>query len=85
MDRANAEDAVLPIPKILNLHEEKDNRHRSLSVDTDDVMADSIDHGNESKFVDGKGRFSSNFVVRSIIFLYHIILYIVFWVKSSIC
>ena len=40
-----------------DLHEEKDDRHRSLSVDTD-VMADSTDHGNQSKFVDGKGRFS---------------------------
>ncbi|XVF66171.1 hypothetical protein PTKIN_Ptkin10aG0014000 [Pterospermum kingtungense] len=55
LDRANAEDAALPIPKIFNLHEEKDNRHRSLSVDTDDVMADSIDQGDQSKFVDGKG------------------------------
>ncbi|XWS38991.1 hypothetical protein CRYUN_Cryun18bG0011600 [Craigia yunnanensis] len=55
LDRANAEDAALPILKDFDLHEEKDDRHRSLSVDTDDVMADSIDHGNQSKFMDGKG------------------------------
>ena len=58
LDRANAEEATLPIPKIFDLHEEKEDRHRSLSIDTDDVMADSIDHGNQSKVVDGKGRFS---------------------------
>ncbi|XP_022741436.1 WD repeat-containing protein 43 isoform X1 [Durio zibethinus] len=55
LDRANAEDAALPIPKVFYLHEEKDDRHRSFSFDTGDVMADSIDHGNQSNFVDGKG------------------------------
>ncbi|XVE65571.1 hypothetical protein DITRI_Ditri08aG0010400 [Diplodiscus trichospermus] len=55
LDRAHAEDAALPIPKIFDLHEGKDDRHRSLSVDTDDIMADSIDHGNQSKFMEGKG------------------------------
>ncbi|KAB2012208.1 hypothetical protein ES319_D09G073700v1 [Gossypium barbadense] len=54
LDRANAEDAALPIPKIFYLHEEKEDRHRSLSVGTDDVMTDSIDHGSQPKFVDGK-------------------------------
>ncbi|XWS14136.1 hypothetical protein CRYUN_Cryun36dG0097500 [Craigia yunnanensis] len=55
LDRANAEEATLPIPKIFDLHEEKEDRHRSLSIGTEDVMADSIDHGNQSKVMDGKG------------------------------
>ncbi|KAG4182738.1 hypothetical protein ERO13_A09G063800v2 [Gossypium hirsutum] len=54
LDRANAEDASLPIPKIFYLHEEREDRHRSLSVGTDNVMTDSIDHGSQQKFVDGK-------------------------------
>lgn len=57
LDRAHAEDAILPIPKIFGLHGEKE-RYRSLSVDADDVMVDSIRHGNQAKLLDGKGRFS---------------------------
>ncbi|XP_007035680.2 PREDICTED: WD repeat-containing protein 43 isoform X2 [Theobroma cacao] len=54
LDRAHAEDAILPIPKIFGLHGEKE-RYRSLSVDADDVMVDSIRHGNQAKLLDGKG------------------------------
>ncbi|KAE8697857.1 Transducin family protein / WD-40 repeat family protein, putative isoform 3 [Hibiscus syriacus] len=54
LDRANAEDATLPIPKIFNLHEEKGNKHRSLRVDTNNEMTDSVDPGSQVEFVDRK-------------------------------
>ncbi|KAK8490756.1 hypothetical protein V6N13_135944 [Hibiscus sabdariffa] len=50
LDRANAEDATLPIPKIFYPHEED----RSLRVDANNVMIDSIDPGSQPEFVDGK-------------------------------
>ncbi|KAE8690448.1 hypothetical protein F3Y22_tig00110895pilonHSYRG00462 [Hibiscus syriacus] len=52
--RANVEDVTLPIPKIFNLHEGKVDRRRSLRVDTNDVMTDSIDPRSQPEFVDGK-------------------------------
>ncbi|GMJ08385.1 Nuclear Glucose-responsive WD40 protein1, GLUCOSE HYPERSENSITIVE 40 [Hibiscus trionum] len=54
LDRANAEDATLPISKIFYPHEEKEDRHRSLRVDANNVMTDSVDLGNQPEFVDGK-------------------------------
>ncbi|KAE8734246.1 hypothetical protein F3Y22_tig00000778pilonHSYRG00404 [Hibiscus syriacus] len=54
LDRANAEDAALPIPKIFNLHEEKEDRHRSLGVGANDVMDDSFNPGSQLEFADGK-------------------------------
>ncbi|GMI95070.1 Nuclear Glucose-responsive WD40 protein1, GLUCOSE HYPERSENSITIVE 40 [Hibiscus trionum] len=54
LDRANAEDATLPIPKIFYPHEEKEDRHRSLRVDANNVMTDSVDPGSQPEFMDGK-------------------------------
>ncbi|PRQ39316.1 putative transcription factor WD40-like family [Rosa chinensis] len=39
LDRANAEDALLPIPKIFDSHEKK-KKHEKLRFDKDEVMAD---------------------------------------------
>lgn len=39
LDRANVEDALHPIPKILDSHEKK-RTHKNLSIDADEVMAD---------------------------------------------
>ncbi|XP_039056040.1 uncharacterized protein LOC120198863 [Hibiscus syriacus] len=42
LDRANAEDAALPVPKIFHLHEQKEYRHGSLGVGANDVVIDSF-------------------------------------------
>lgn len=60
LDRAYAEDAVLPLPKILDVHEKK-NRHQTLITDPGEVMADSLDSKSQPKFVESKGRFMSNY------------------------
>ncbi|XP_044500852.1 WD repeat-containing protein 43 [Mangifera indica] len=54
LDRAYAEDAVLPLPKILDVHEKK-NRHQTLITDPGEVMADSLDSKSQPKFVESKG------------------------------
>ncbi|KAE8731034.1 hypothetical protein F3Y22_tig00002841pilonHSYRG00210 [Hibiscus syriacus] len=54
LDRANAEDAALPIPKIFHLHEEKEDKHRSLAVSANDVMNDSFKPGSQLELIDGK-------------------------------
>ncbi|XP_028083488.1 WD repeat-containing protein 43 isoform X3 [Camellia sinensis] len=41
LDRANAEDALLPIPKILDFHDKK-KRHQNSSVVPDEVMVDNL-------------------------------------------
>lgn len=41
LDRANAEDALLPIPKILDFHDKK-KRHQNSSVVRDEVMVDNL-------------------------------------------
>lgn len=54
MDRANAEDAVLPLPKILDSYDKK-NRHQNLSSDLDEVMTDVVDSESQAKFMEIKG------------------------------
>lgn len=54
LDRANAEDAVLPLPKILDSHDKK-NRHQNLSSDLDEVMNDVVDSESQAKFMEIKG------------------------------
>lgn len=54
LDRANAEDALLPIPKMLDPHEEK-KRHIMLSIDTDATMVDLVDRKSDGEFVKREG------------------------------
>lgn len=56
MDRANAEDAALGLPKVLDIHEKK-NKHQNLSSALDEVMADSVDSRSQAKFIESKGIF----------------------------
>ncbi|XP_037491320.1 WD repeat-containing protein 43 isoform X2 [Jatropha curcas] len=42
LDRANVEDALLPIPKVSNFHEKR-MRDKALSINSEEVMADLID------------------------------------------
>ncbi|KAH9766010.1 WD REPEATS REGION domain-containing protein [Citrus sinensis] len=53
LDRANAEDAVLPLPKILDSYDKK-NRHQNLSSDLDEVMTDVVDSESQAKFMEIK-------------------------------
>ncbi|KAM3707811.1 hypothetical protein ACB098_02G053500 [Castanea mollissima] len=48
LDRANAEDALLPIPKILDSQEKK-RTHKKLSIDADEVMADLGDNKSQAE------------------------------------
>lgn len=54
LDRANAEDALLPIPKMLDPHEEK-KTYETLNTDTDAMMADLIDRKSDAEFLKSKG------------------------------
>lgn len=54
LDRANAEDALLPIPKIFDSHEKK-KRHEKLSFGKDEVMADLDDSGSHAGLMKSKG------------------------------
>ncbi|PQQ21460.1 uncharacterized protein Pyn_04627 [Prunus yedoensis var. nudiflora] len=53
LDRANAEDALLPIPKIFDSHEKK-KRHEKLSFGKDEVMADLDDSGSHAGLMKSK-------------------------------
>lgn len=54
LDRANAEDALLPIPKIFDSHEKK-KRQEKLRFDKDEVMADLDDSGSHVGLGKSKG------------------------------
>ncbi|RVW99185.1 hypothetical protein CK203_018991 [Vitis vinifera] len=41
LDRANAEEALLPIPKIFDFHE-KNKRYQNSNIDPDEIMADDL-------------------------------------------
>ncbi|PSR85094.1 hypothetical protein CEY00_Acc33077 [Actinidia chinensis var. chinensis] len=41
LDRANAEDAILPIPKVLDFHHQK-KKHQNSAIVPDEVMADDL-------------------------------------------
>ena len=41
LDRANAEDAILPIPKVLDFHHQK-KKHQNSSIVTAEVMTDDV-------------------------------------------
>ncbi|KAK9179262.1 hypothetical protein WN943_028461 [Citrus x changshan-huyou] len=49
----NREDAVLPLPKILDSYDKK-NRHQNLSSDLDEVMTDVVDSESQAKFMEIK-------------------------------
>ncbi|PON61971.1 WD repeat containing protein [Parasponia andersonii] len=53
LDRANAEDALLPIPKVLDSYEKK-NREKTLSFDTDEITKDLVDSRSHDGFPKGK-------------------------------
>lgn len=53
LDRANAEDALLPIPKIFDSHE-KNKRHEKLRFDTEEVMTDLEDSRSHTGLVKRK-------------------------------
>ncbi|GLT45733.1 hypothetical protein SLA2020_195420 [Shorea laevis] len=53
LDRANAEDALIPIPLISDLQDKKD-RYQNVSIDTDEVMDDFVRNLDQSKSVDGE-------------------------------
>lgn len=53
LDRANAEDALLPIPKIFDSHEKK-KRHEKLSFGQDEVMADLDNSGSHAGLMKSK-------------------------------
>lgn len=53
LDRANAEDALLPIPKIY-LHEKK-KTYTNMIAEPDEVMAHSRGSKGQAKFVEGEG------------------------------
>ncbi|XP_059439762.1 uncharacterized protein LOC132172303 [Corylus avellana] len=53
LDRANAEDALLPIPKVFESNEEK-KMYKEMSVDADEVMADLGDSRSQAESVEGK-------------------------------
>lgn len=54
LDRANAEDALLPMPKISNLREIK---KQSLSLDANEVIADLVKSRSSSKSMENTGKF----------------------------
>ncbi|PON88221.1 WD repeat containing protein [Trema orientale] len=53
LDGANAEDALLPIPKVLDSYEKK-NRDKTLSIDTDEITKDLVDSRSHDGFPKGK-------------------------------
>ncbi|GLT99058.1 hypothetical protein SLE2022_165250 [Rubroshorea leprosula] len=53
LDRANAEDALIPIPLISDLQDKKD-RYQNLSIDTDEVKDGFVGNLDQSKSVDGE-------------------------------
>ena len=55
LDRANAEEALLPIPKILDFHD-KSERYQSSNIDPKEIMADDLMNiRSRSKAVESKG------------------------------
>lgn len=55
LDRANAEEALLPIPKILDFHD-KNKRYQNSTIDPEEVMADDLMNiRSQSKAVKRKG------------------------------
>ncbi|KAL5849376.1 hypothetical protein ACOSQ4_007389 [Xanthoceras sorbifolium] len=53
LDRANAEDAVFPLPKVLDAHVKK-NRHQNSSRDLDVIMADVVDSKSQAMLVESR-------------------------------
>ncbi|GLU08451.1 hypothetical protein SLE2022_253640 [Rubroshorea leprosula] len=53
LDCANAEDALIPIPVVSDLQDQKD-RYQNLSIDVDEEMADLVGSVDESKLGDGE-------------------------------
>lgn len=51
LDRANAEDALIPIPVVSGLQDAKD-KHQEMSIDTDEVMDDFVGSADQSKSVE---------------------------------
>ena len=55
LDRANAEEALLPIPKIFDFHE-KNERYQNSNIDPDEIMADDLMNvRSQNKAVESKG------------------------------
>ncbi|RVW39997.1 hypothetical protein CK203_088955 [Vitis vinifera] len=63
LDRANAEEALLPIPKIFDFHE-KNKRYQNSNIDPDEIMADDLMNvRSQNKAVESKGSYPSGILL----------------------